>query len=185
MKIILASGSPRRKELLEQAGIEYEVIPADIDETTSKTLPNEVVEELSYNKAMAVAQANPGRIILAADTVVAFDNTILGKPNDEEDAFNMLMALSNREHHVYTGVTIVNANGFVNTFSECTTVCMYDNSEKLIKDYIATKEPMDKAGAYGIQGKGAILVSGIRGDYNNVVGLPLARVCRELAKMVD
>lgn len=179
MKIILASNSPRRKELLTQAGIDFEVIAADVEEITTKTKPNEVVEELSQIKAKAVALVNPGRLVLAADTVVAFDGAILGKPKDEEDAFKMLTMLSGNTHQVYTGVTFIDADGIVNTFSECTDVTMYENSEALIKAYIATKEPMDKAGAYGIQGKGAVLVKDIKGDYNNVVGLPLARVYRE------
>ena len=180
MEIILASGSPRRRELLSQAGIDYIVKPADIDENTKETLPSKVVEDLSKSKAIAVSKVNPGRVVLAADTVVAFDNRILGKPKDEEDAFEMLSALSGRTHQVYTGVTIIDETGNVNTFSECTDVEMYENSPELIRSYIASKEPMDKAGAYGIQGLGAILVKSISGDYNNVVGLPLAKVYREL-----
>jgi septum formation protein len=180
MKIILASNSPRRKELLEQANIEFEVIGADVEEVTTKTKPDEVVMELSQLKANAVAALNPGRVILAADTVVAFADVILGKPKDEEDAFKMLDALSGMTHQVYTGVTLIEADGSVHTFAECTDVTMYENSKELIEAYIATGEPMDKAGAYGIQGKGAVLVKEIKGDYNNVVGLPLARVYRYL-----
>ena len=180
MKIILASGSPRRRELLEQANIKYTVEPADIEEVTDETLPGKVVEDLSRQKALAVSANHKGEVVLAADTVVALDDEILGKPQDEEDAFNMLMALSGKTHQVYTGVTIVTADGSVKTFSECTEVTMYENSEDTIRDYIASKEPMDKAGAYGIQGLGAVLVESIKGDYNNVVGLPLARVYREL-----
>ena len=179
MKIILASNSPRRKELLEQAGIEFEVCPADIEEITDKTLPNEVVEDLSHMKAQAIFQKHPEEIILAADTVVAVDGEILGKPKDAADALNMLTKLSGRVHEVYTGVTIIKGDTTRN-FSVCTKVKMFENSEKLLKDYIATGEPMDKAGAYGIQGKGAILIEGIEGDYNNVVGLPLAKVYRVL-----
>ena len=107
MKIILASGSPRRRELLTQAGIEYVVEPADVEEITKETLPAKVVEDLSRIKAMAVSKNHSGEIVLAADTVVAFDDKILGKPKDEEDAFNMLTSLSGRKHQVYTGVTIV------------------------------------------------------------------------------
>ena len=110
MEIILASGSPRRRELLSQAGIDYIVKPADIEENTKETLPSKVVEDLSKSKAIAVSKDNPGRVVLAADTVVAFDNRILGKPKDEEDAFRMLTELSGRAHQVYTGVTIVNTN---------------------------------------------------------------------------
>ena len=180
MKIILASGSPRRRELLTQAGIEFTVDPAEVEEITSETLPAKVVEDLSRIKAQAVSAKHPGEIILAADTVVAFDDQILGKPKDEEDAFNMLTALAGRKHQVYTGVTIIYEDGTVKTFSECTDVLMYDNSPEEIRAYIASKEPMDKAGAYGIQGLGAVLVKEIKGDYNNVVGLPLARVFHEL-----
>ncbi len=180
MKVILASGSPRRRELLEQANIEYTVEPADIEEVTSETRPSKVVEDLSRQKAVAVAANHKGEIVLAADTVVAFEDKILGKPQDEEDAFRMLMDLSGKTHQVYTGVTIVDTNGNINTFSECTEVTMYPNSPEAIKSYIASGEPMDKAGAYGIQGLGAVLVESIKGDYNNVVGLPLARVYRML-----
>ena len=180
MKIILASGSPRTRELLSQAGIEYVVEPADVEEITSETLADKVVEDLSRIKAMAVSKNHPGEVVLAADTVVAIDGRILGKPKDEEDAFNMLMSLSGRAHQVYTGVTIVYSDGTVKTFSECTDVVMYENTKEQICSYIASREPMDKAGAYGIQGLGAVLVKEISGDYNNVVGLPLARVYREL-----
>lgn len=180
MKIVLASGSPRRRELLTQAGIEYTVDPADIEEVTIETLPAKVVEDLSRQKALAVAAKHKGETVLAADTVVAFDDKILGKPSDEEDAFKMLTELSGRTHQVYTGVTIVDEAGTVKTFSECTEVTMYENTKEAISAYIASGEPMDKAGAYGIQGLGAVLVEKINGDYNNVVGLPLARVYRVL-----
>ncbi|MBQ8489446.1 MAG: septum formation inhibitor Maf [Pseudobutyrivibrio sp.] len=180
MKIILASNSPRRKELLTQADIDFEVKSADVEEITDKTKPEEVVMDLSQLKAKAIAKDNPGRRIIAADTVVAFNGQILGKPKDEADAFRMLKELSGETHHVYTGVTIIEEDGRVNTFYEATAVSMYDNSDELINRYIATGEPMDKAGAYGIQGKGAVLVKEICGDYNNVVGLPLAKVYRNL-----
>ena len=180
MKIILASNSPRRKELLQQVGIDFEVQAANVEEITDKTKPDEVVMDLSLLKAKAIADKHPGRVVLAADTVVAYDGKILGKPSDEEDAFLMLSRLSGNAHQVYTGVAIVDETGNINTFSECTEVVMYENSPELIKKYIATGEPMDKAGAYGIQGKGAVLVKEIKGDYNNVVGLPLAKVYRSL-----
>ena len=179
MKIILASGSPRRRELLSQAGIEYEVIPANVDESSDITDPRVLVEYLSKIKANAVAQDYPGRIVLAADTVVASEGHILGKPTNEAEAFDMLTKLSGKTHQVYTGVTILGCD-MDETFSECTDVTMYENSAELIRAYIATGEPMDKAGSYGIQGRGAVLIKEIRGDYNNVVGLPLARVYREL-----
>ncbi len=180
MRIILASNSPRRKELLEQGNIQFEVISADVEEITTKTKPMDVVMELSQLKARAVAKDHPNRVILAADTVVAFEDVILGKPKDEADACNMLSMLSGKTHQVYTGVTLIREDGATETFYECTDVTMYDNSLDMIKEYVATGEPMDKAGAYGIQGRGAILVKEIKGDYNNVVGLPLARVYRIL-----
>ena len=180
MKIILASNSPRRKELLEQVGIEFEVMSSDVDEITDKTAPADVVMDLSRIKAEAVARNNKGVVVLAADTVVAYNGQILGKPKDEADAFKMLKLLSGKAHQVFTGVTIVDEAGESNSFFESTDVLMYENSDELIKKYIAIGEPMDKAGAYGIQGKGAVLVKEIKGDYNNVVGLPLSRVCKEL-----
>lgn len=180
MKIILASNSPRRKELLEQVGIEFEVMSSDVDEITDKTAPADVVMDLSRIKAEAVARNNKGVVVLAADTVVAYNGQILGKPKEEADAFKMLKLLSGKAHQVFTGVTIVDEAGESNSFFESTDVLMYENSDELIKKYIATGEPMDKAGAYGIQGKGAVLVKEIKGDYNNVVGLPLSRVCKEL-----
>ena len=180
MKIILASNSPRRKELLEQVGIKFEVMSSDVDEITDKTAPADVVMDLSRIKAEAVARNNKGVVVLAADTVVAYNGQILGKPKDEADAFKMLKLLSGKAHQVFTGVTIVDEAGESNSFFESTDVLMYENSDELIKKYIATGEPMDKAGAYGIQGKGAVLVKEIKGDYNNVVGLPLSRVCKEL-----
>ncbi len=183
MRIILASNSPRRKELLSQAGIEFEVISANIEEITDKEKPDEIVMDLSLQKAKAVAVNNPGQVVLAADTVVAFEGVVLGKPKDEADAINMLKLLSGKTHQVYTGVTLIDCSGATNTFCECTEVSMYDNSDDLIQKYVSTKEPMDKAGAYGIQGIGAVLVKEIKGDYNNVVGLPLAKVYREIIKL--
>lgn len=176
MKIVLASGSPRRKELLLQVGIDFDVVASDIDETCDISSPEKLVEELSKRKATAVSLLRPGEIVLGADTVVSYDGEILGKPKDENEAYDMLMMLSGRTHSVYTGVSIIDRNGKCVSFVECTKVTMFDNSPETIKAYISTKEPMDKAGAYGIQGKGAILVSNIEGDYNNVVGLPIARV---------
>lgn len=183
-KIILASNSPRRRELLSQAGIDFEVIPADIEEVICDEAPDKVVMSLSKQKALWVAENNPGRIVIGADTIVAYDGEILGKPVDENEALDMLSMLSGRTHKVYTGVTIVRPgkDGFeTETFAEETEVVMYQNDRQTLLEYIATGEPMDKAGAYGIQGRGAVLVKEIKGDYNNVVGLPLARVYRCLA----
>ncbi len=211
--IILASGSPRRRELLTQAGLRFVVKSAEVDETPTETEPARVVEELSRRKAEAVAaleketenrplspQPLP-RIIVAADTIVALDGEILGKPKDEEDAVRMLTELSGRTHQVYTGVTIlpvdtaggdrepspVSGEETENrplspdvTFSCCTRVTFYPLKEEEIRDYVGTGEPMDKAGAYGIQGLGVRLVERIEGDYNNVVGFPLAAFLRIL-----
>lgn len=182
MKIILASASPRRKELLTLAGIEYDVIVSQCEETLPDGItPDKAVEELAKQKAEDVFSRNSDAMVIAADTVVALGNTILGKPKDEEDAFNMLSSLSGRRHTVFTGVCI-RTKDKTDIFHVATEVEFYDLTEKEIRDYIATKEPMDKAGAYGIQGKGFVLVKGIHGDYFNVVGLPLAETVRHLNK---
>lgn len=180
MKIILASASPRRKELLALAGIEYTVIPSECEEVLSENItPSEAVTLLAQQKAEDVFKRNPDCMIIAADTVVALSNAILGKPKDDEDAYNMLSSLSGKIHTVYTGVCIRTAEK-EETFFSATDVEFYELSDKEIRDYIATKEPCDKAGAYGIQGKGSLLVKGIHGDYFNVVGLPLAETVRRI-----
>ncbi len=188
---ILASASPRRRELLERLGIEFQVIPAKREEKITKTRPEEVVMELARQKAAEVAEgffdAPYLQVILGADTVVSFQGQILGKPKDEDDAFRMLSLLSGQTHQVYTGVTVILGSGgkfHMHTFYECTDVTMYPMSSEEIRRYIATKDPMDKAGSYGIQSLGGIYVKEIRGDYNNVVGLPLARLYQELKKLV-
>ena len=183
MSIILASNSPRRRELLAQIGIrDFQILSPDVDETVEPGLsPARMVETLSLRKAQAAAgRAGADDLILAADTVVALDGRVLGKPRDQEDAFAMLSALSGREHRVYTGVTVLRG-GQAATEHEETAVAFRALSPEEIRDYIATGEPMDKAGAYGIQGVGALLVQGIRGDYCNVVGLPLFRLGRMLS----
>lgn len=176
MNIILASASPRRRELLERMGISsFRVIVSDADETLEAGLsPAMQVERLSRIKARAVVDeaADPGAVIIAADTVVALDGAILGKPADGEDARRMLSALSGVEHHVYTGVTVIQGKTAL-TRHEVTAVRFRPLTEQEIEWYIATGECMDKAGAYGIQGYGALLVEGIRGDYYNVMGLPV------------
>ncbi len=181
-RIILASNSPRRKELLGQMGIqEFKVSAPNVDESVAEGLsPARIVEELSQRKARAAKKAGPKDIVIAADTVVALDGLVLGKPRSGEDAFAMLSALSGREHHVYTGVTVLQGERAVTEHEE-TAVRFRALSPDEIRGYIATGEPMDKAGAYGIQGRGALLVSGIQGDYSNVVGLPVFRLGRILA----
>lgn len=180
MKIILASASPRRRELLTLAGIEYEVIVSECDEILPDEItPEDAVKELARQKAEDVFSRYSDCMIIAADTVVALGNTILGKPKNEEDAFDMLSSLSGKIHTVYTGVCIRTQHK-TEIFYSATDVEFYPLTEKEIKDYIATGEPMDKAGAYGIQGKGSLLVKGIHGDYFNVVGLPLAETVRHI-----
>ena len=183
MDMILASQSPRRKELLGQMGLRgFKVTSPEVDETVDEHLPPaQVVEELSRRKAMAVARhADGDDLIIAADTVVALEGAVLGKPADQREAFAMLTALSGNRHYVYTGLTVIRGHRVV-TQHECTTVTFRDLEPEEISHYIATGEPMDKAGAYGIQGLGAMLVSGIEGDYFNVVGLPIFRLSRILA----
>lgn len=186
-RIILASASPRRKEILTQAGLSFEIEPSRKEEVITQTKPEQVVMELSRQKALDVYDNRKSEqerlLVIGADTIVAYKDRILGKPKDEEDAFSMLLMLQGEMHQVYTGVTLVR-DGRIVTFYEKTDVSVHPMTEQEIWDYIATKEPMDKAGAYGIQGKFAMYVSGIRGDYLNVVGLPLARLMHELQKLM-
>ena len=184
MDIILASQSPRRKELLHQMGLKgFKIIVPDVDETVEGNLPPAmIVEELSLRKARAVAEEADGDdLIIAADTVVALDGAVLGKPEDEGTAFSMLSALSGNRHYVYTGVTVIRGDRTV-TQHEMTTVTFRELDPQEISHYIATGEPLDKAGGYGIQGLGALLVSGIAGDYFNVMGLPVYRLGRILSQ---
>ena len=178
MNIILASASPRRRELLERIGItDFTVAAPNVDESVEPGLsPADMVETLSLRKARAAAENfGPDDLIIAADTVVALDADVLGKPQDEDDAFSMLSALSGREHRVYTGVTVLQGDKIVTEHEE-TAVTFRELYPEEIRGYIAAGEPLDKAGAYGIQGVGALLVSGIRGDYSNVMGLPVFRL---------
>lgn len=169
--IILASKSPRRKELLSLITEDFEIKSAQVDETLPCTMtPKKAVEYLSQIKAQPFA--NGVDTIIGADTVVCVDDLILGKPKDRDDAFNMLRLLSGRYHSVFTGVTVIKGNDMV-TFSSETKVKFFELSNDEINDYIDTDECFDKAGAYGIQGKGALLVERIEGDYFNVVGLPI------------
>ena len=179
-EIILASASPRRKELLTTAGIDCVVKVADVDEVSDETLtPDGVVMSLALQKAGAVAEQNPESVVIGADTVVVLDGKILGKPKSEENAIELLTMLSGKTHTVYTGVALIKGEK-VKTFCEATQVEFYDLTKEEIEAYVATKEPMDKAGAYGIQGKGCVLIRKINGDYFNVVGLPVSAVYREL-----
>lgn len=191
MKIYLASASPRRKELLRQVGISFKVVPSDVEEKTTKERPDEVVEELSYQKAVDVcgrlsAEGKEDFVVIGADTVVSVWGKILGKPEDKADAARMLKELQGGSHQVYTGVTIAwkykDMSPMYATFFECTDVTMYAMTDEEIKTYVDSGEPMDKAGAYAIQGLCAAHIQGICGDYNNVVGLPVGRLSQELKK---
>ena len=187
MKLILASASPRRKELLGKIGLEFDIIPAKGEEVITQTLPWEVVKELSFQKAKEIADMQAEEcIVIGSDTIVAKGEQIMGKPKDEEDAFRMLSEIADDIHQVYTGVTLIRTgeNPKLVTFAEKTDVYLYPISDKEIKAYIATKDPMDKAGAYGIQGDFAIHVKGIEGDYYNVVGLPIGKVYQELKQLL-
>lgn len=199
--LVLASASPRRQELLLNAGISFAVQPADVDETPLKDeAPRECAERLARAKALTVSQSRPHDAVLGADTIVVVDETILGKPVDAEDAARMLRTLSGRAHRVITGVCLIkpvpstqhpgprrtsserddNRNENLHLGSETTLVTMSEISEKEILDYVATGEPMDKAGAYAIQGIASRWIPRIEGDYSNVVGLPVALVYRML-----
>ena len=180
MSLILASGSPRRRELLGLITNDFTVCVSGAEEHTDPGLsPAETVLALSRLKGADVAALHPADTVIAADTVVALDGVILGKPADAADAARMLRFLSGRTHAVYTGVYIA-AGGREASFYEKTDVTFYELTDAEIAAYVSTGEPLDKAGAYGIQGKGALLVKGIAGDYFNVVGFPVAAVSRAL-----
>ncbi len=181
MKLVLASKSPRRSEILKNAGIDFIVRVADADETIEKgTKPEDAVKILAERKARAVERAKD-ETVLGADTVVVLDGNILGKPRNREDAFRMLRSLSGREHSVFTGVCAVSENNSV-VFAVETKVEFFELSDREIDEYIDTKECDDKAGAYGIQGLASKFVKGIKGDYFNVVGLPISSIYEKILK---
>lgn len=209
MQIILASASPRRRELLEQIGLTFEVRVSDVEEKVNTNIPKLLVQELSGQKADAVFEGMlkenkaEGLLVIGADTVVACDGRILGKPGNAEEAVEMLAFLQGRTHEVYTGVTLLyqesnqesktttsNMSGnpersvFRKTFHEVTKVHFCPMSREEIVAYVETKEPLDKAGAYGIQGMCARYIKGIEGDYNNVVGLPVGRLYQEIKEWI-
>ena len=183
-KLILASASPRRREILALLGLPFEVRPGCGEEKIQKEEPGEIVKELSAGKAAeALVSAEEGDLVIGADTVVALDGEILGKPGDEEEAYLMLQQIQGRSHQVYTGVTVIKkGSDEPHTFAESTVVHVLPMSDGEIWEYIRTGEPMDKAGAYGIQGRFAAYVEGIEGDYQNVVGLPLAKLYGHLKR---
>ena len=181
--IILASKSPRRRELLARITTDFEVIVAE----ESKVLPSDVTPDetpvyLAAFKAGSVALNRPDKTVIGSDTVVIVDGEVLGKPRDHDDAAHMLRMLSGRKHTVVTGCCVIRGSRWL-TFAESTRVEFYALSDREIEEYIATGEPFDKAGAYGIQGQGSLLVKGIEGDYFNVMGLPVARLKRELEEI--
>lgn len=179
-RFIVASASPRRKELLENLGYSFEIIPSDADESCDEKLsPKELVKELARRKAQSVSDKNPGAVVFGCDTVVEYDGNILGKPSDRGQARAMLSALSGRHHNVHTGVCITDGER-TESFVSTVRVEFYKLSKALIESYTATGESDDKAGAYGIQGLGSVLVKGIEGDYFSVVGLPVAETARRL-----
>lgn len=196
-KIILASASPRRKELLSRMGLSFEVMPSHGEENVTRKIPWEIVMELSSQKARELVykaamdslsseknEDGEGQdiLVIGADTVVAYQNEVLGKPKDEEDAVRMLKLLQGKRHSVYTGVSMVYLKEGIaqtRTFVEETKVYVAPMTDEQIEDYVATGEPMDKAGAYAIQGLFAEFIIKIEGDYNNVVGLPIGRIMRE------
>ena len=178
--LILASGSPRRRELLSLITDEFEILVSGCDEFVPEGTPAEKVPAiLAEQKALAVAKLRPEDTVIGSDTVVVLNNEIFGKPKDKAHAHAMLKALSGKRHFVYTGVAVAE-KGEVRSFVQKTEVEFYELSDETIEKYIATGEPMDKAGAYGIQGKGSVLVKGIAGDYFNVIGLPVAETARFL-----
>ncbi len=188
-KIILASASDRRKDILTQVGISYEIMPSSIDEDAIRAdTPASLVEALSAAKAEDIAEhLTTDFVIIGADTVVVKDNSILGKPSNEAEAAKMLQMLQGNRHEVYTGVTLISVSpegkGLIDTFHVRTIVDMIPMTMAQINAYIKTGEPMDKAGAYGIQGRGAAYIQDIAGDYYNVVGLPISTVLARLTNM--
>jgi nucleoside triphosphate pyrophosphatase len=176
-RLVLASASPRRRALLEQVGLCFEVRPVEDAEDTAPAndAPAEHARKSAETKAVAASRADPGVLVLGADTVVALDGRVLGKPRDEAEAVTMLAALSGREHEVHTGVAMGYGGRVLLADVVTTRVRFRRLSPEEIADYVRSGEPMDKAGAYGIQGRGALLVAGIEGCYSNVVGLPLSR----------
>ena len=182
-EIVLASASPRRQELLHYLIQDFIISPTDSDESLPEGIKgDEAVELLSRRKAKACAKKYPQAVVIGCDTVVELEGQILGKPVDEKDAKRMLSMLSGKTHHVYTGVCIIFQN-MVHTFHVCTSVNFVNLTQQQIDEYLATGEPFDKAGAYGIQGYGCTLVKEIHGCYYNVMGLPVATLGEQLKNL--
>jgi len=184
LPLVLASGSPRRKEILTTMGLDYTIDVSEVDERCSGT-PDQMVLTLSERKARAVASRNANALVLAADTLVYGGENVLGKPDSAENAFEMLRTLSGKWHEVYTGMTLLNtATGKCLRSAVCTRVHFVELSDEEILTYIATGEPLDKAGAYGIQGVAGMFIDAIDGSYSNVVGLPMAQL-RQMIKEIE
>lgn len=177
--LILASASPRRRELMAMTGLSFAIDAPDVDESCELS-PGEAVKELSRRKALAAHKLHPAQAILAADTLVAVDGAALGKPHDQQDAFRMLRSLSGRWHQVYTGVTVISADGTLQCENDVTDVHFEEMSDEDIQRYIATGEPMDKAGAYAVQGIAGLWIDQLHGSHTNVIGLPMALTRRML-----
>ena len=187
MKVILASASPRRKEILQNTKLNFDIQKSDIEEVILENeSPEDMVVRLAYEKAFDVAKRNTDRLVIGADTIVALDNEVLGKPKDQNEAYQMIKRLSNKTHKVITGISLINLkeNKIIKDYV-VSFVTFKDLSEDSIKDYINTNESLDKAGAYGIQGYGVLLVKNIQGDYFNIVGLPISRLSDLLKNHFD
>ena len=184
MDIILASSSPRRKEILGNTNLKFKIIKSNIDEVIlSKESPYQVVMRLAYEKSMDIAYSNRDKLIIGADTVVCLDDVILGKPKDELEAIEMINKLSGKTHQVITGISLINLDANKKIIDYVVSYVKFKNlSHEDVMDYIQTNESLDKAGAYGIQGYGALLVEEIKGDYFNIVGLPISKLSDLLKK---
>ncbi|MGG0657036.1 Maf family protein [Rummeliibacillus pycnus] len=181
---ILASASPRRKEIFARLNIPFDIVTSDVEETSVQaTEVSEYVKGVALLKARDVAGKTPGKVVIGADTIVAKDNQLLHKPTSHEEAMSHLRTLSDSAHYVLTAVAIIKENGEETTFVEKTKVIFKNVSDELLESYIATGDPFDKAGGYGIQTDGVFLVDRIEGDYLNVVGLPLATLCEQLVSL--
>lgn len=178
MNIILASKSPRRREILENTKVRFSIKESQIDEIIkANESPKETVMRLAYEKALDVANNNKESLVIGADTIVVIDDQILGKPKNEDEAYNMIKLLSGKTHYVITGFALINLSLNKKVIDcEVSQVTFKELSDECIKDYINTKESLDKAGAYGIQGYGGLLVKNIQGDYFNIVGLPISKI---------
>ncbi|MEG0050556.1 MAG: Maf family protein [Terrisporobacter sp.] len=187
MDMILASKSPRRREILENTKVKFSIQDSQIDEVMIENEPpKETVMRLAYEKALKVANDNKDALVIGADTIVVIDDTILGKPKDEAEAYNMIKLLSGKTHNVITGFALINLSLDKKVIDyELSTVTFKELSEESIKDYIKTNESLDKAGAYGIQGYGSLLVKEIQGDYFNIVGLPISKISNALKEIFD